>query len=92
VKINGNHGDWGRMNDVNLEDGLENVDITDLVVEGANSITIRAEYLGVFSNSHGGCNAGEMFPGIDWIEGDEWNGHPDITASVTIKFYRMHYV
>lgn len=93
VLINGKSGDWGRMNEVSLEDGLSSVDITDLLVEGANTIEIYATYLSEFSTEHGGCNEGEMFPGIDWIEDEpQWNGHPDLTANVSIKFYRMNFI
>jgi hypothetical protein len=93
VKINGESGDWGKMNEVSLDDGLSEVDITDLLVEGANTIEIYATYLSEFSTAHGGCNEGEMFPGIDWIEDEpQWNGHPDLTANVSIKFYRMNFI
>jgi hypothetical protein len=91
VTVNGKSGDWGHMPAVSLDEGLSEVDITDLIIEGANTIEIIAQYSDNFSNSHGGCNAGEMFPKLDWIVGDEWNGHPDITASVSINFYRMNY-
>jgi hypothetical protein len=92
ITVNGKSGDWGIAEEVSLDEGLGSVDITDLLVAGGNTIEIVAQYHGEITTAHGGCNSGEICDGqSSWIENNTWQGHPDMTANVSIRFYRMSY-
>jgi hypothetical protein len=90
VWVNGTTGDWGNISEGFLDEGLHNVDVTDLLVEGSNTIQILAQYSEEFTTVHSACADGQQYFNLPWMGVyREWKGHPDLSANVKIKFYQM---
>ena len=90
IWVNGQTGDWGNISEAFLDEGLSNVDVTDLLIEGENTIEILAQYSDEFTTVHSACADGQQYFNLPWMGVyREWKGHPDMSANVKIKFYQM---
>jgi len=90
VWVNDVTGDWGNISEGSLSDGLNGVDVSDLLIEGENTIEIMAWYSSEFTTVHSACADGQQYFNLPWMGVyREWKGHPDISASVSINFFQM---
>jgi len=88
VLVGGNPGKWGIVDEVPLGEAIQ-IDVTDLVAAGDNTITIYAKYYSVIETQHDTCVSGYQIPMAPWIPDSYYVGHPDLKVNLTMKFYGL---
>lgn len=88
ISVGGITGPWGIIDEVPLGESMS-IDVTDIVAVGNNTVSIIALYYGKIETIHDTCVSGYRFPEYTWVPDSWFEGHPDLTASLTMKFFRM---